>query len=92
MEEKQTPDLSIEQLEYVGSNFVNFMKKEYDSLKTEYHKDENIKKMMDLPSYCFTMFVIAIKSYEEARASFEEESRKIEEKKLIDTEFIKKLI
>lgn len=57
--------ISIEQIEELGSAFVHFMKQEYTNLKTQYYEDANVKKMMDLPSYCFTMFVIAIKSYNE---------------------------
>lgn len=64
-EEKEIPELTMEQIEQLGSTFVNFMKSEYEVLKKNYYSDENVKKMMDLPSYCFTMFVIAIKSYYE---------------------------
>lgn len=61
---EENKEISMEVLEQVGQAFVQFMKAQYDDLKQEYHKDPNIKKMMDLPSYCFTMFVLAIKSYD----------------------------
>lgn len=63
--------VSIEQLEQVGHSFINYMRQEYPNLKKAYHEDKNVKDMMDLPSYCFTMFVIAIKSYDaEIKNSF----------------------
>lgn len=61
MEEQK--QLSIEDLEQVGFAFVKFMKVEYEELKKEYHKNEHVKKMMDLPSFCYTRFLIAIKSH-----------------------------
>ena len=66
MDYNQQPQsiITIEQLEQVGYSFVNYLKTEYPNLKKTYHSDETIKKMMDLPSYCFTMFLFAIKNYE----------------------------
>jgi hypothetical protein len=63
MSSNENQQLTIEQLEQVGYSFVQFCKAEYPALKKTYHKDENIKKMMDLPSYCYTMFLFAVKSY-----------------------------
>jgi len=57
--------ITLEDVEKVGELFVNFMKIEYDNLKESYHKNPKYKEIMDLPSYCFTMFIIAIKSYNE---------------------------
>lgn len=59
----ENQQLTIEHIEQVGYSFVQFCNHEYPALKSAYHQDETIKKMMDLPSYCFTMFVFAIKNY-----------------------------
>lgn len=60
--------MDIEQIEKVGQIFTAFMNQEYHHLKKSYHEDRNIKSMMNLPNYCFTMFIVAIKSFEENKS------------------------
>lgn len=59
----ENQQLTIEHIEQVGYSFIQFCNQEYPALKKAYHKDETLKKMMDLPSYCFTMYLFAIKNY-----------------------------